>query len=327
MPSIRLRKAGFVTVLVVSCGGGSSSGPPPPPTNTIAATGGSGQTDTVLATLSTPLAVKVHDQNNNPVSGVNVTWTAPTGGKVNGSTSVVTATDASGAASVTLALGTTAGPQTATASASGATGSPVSFNETATPGHPFSLALSSQSSTSGSPSSTLTYSVITQDQHGNGVSGVTVAWAATFGGGSVTPPNNATGADGIASTQHQLGPAVGEDTVTATAGTLQGSPVKIAAVIQTFATTAAVDVGDNFFKSSHNASENPAVDTIAVGGQVTWTWVGAVGHSVHSTGSPTFTSSTIQASGTYSFTFNTAGTYQYNCVVHGNAMTGTVVVK
>jgi plastocyanin len=326
MPSIRLRKAGFVTVLVVSCGGGGSSGPPPP-TNTMAASGGSGQTDTVLATLSTPLAVTVHDQNNNPASGVSVTWTAPTGGKVNGSTSVVTATNASGTASVTLTLGTIAGSQTATASASGVTGSPVSFQETATPGNPFSLGLSSQSATSGPPSGTLTYSVIAKDKYGNGVSGVAVAWAAIFGGGSVTPPNNATGAGGIASTQHQLGPAEGQDTVTATSGTLQGSPVKIAALIQAIPTAASVNVGDNFFKSARNASQNPAVDTIAVGGKVTWTWGGAANHSVQSTGSPSFTSSSIMASGTYSFTFNSAGTYQYDCAVHGGTMSGTIVVK
>jgi plastocyanin len=329
MPSIRLRISGFVTVLVVSCGGGNSSGPPPP-TNTIVATGGAGQSDTVLATLTTPLAVQVHDQNNSPVSGVSVTWTAPAGGKVNGSTSVVSVTSASGAASVTLTLGTAAGTQSATASASGVTGSPVSFQETATPGNPFSLALSTQSATSGPPSTTLTYSVIAKDNHGNGVSGVPIAWAATFGGGSVTPPTNATGAGGIASTQHQLGPTDGQDTVSATSGTLQGSPVKIAALIKTPPpppATASVDIGDNFFKSAANATENPAVDTIAVGGKVTWTWGGANSHSVHSTGSPSFTSSSTATSGTYSFTFNAAGTYQYNCIVHGNAMTGTIVVK
>lgn len=327
MPSIRLRISGFVTVLVVSCGGGNSSGPPPP-TNTMAAAGGAGQSDTVLATLSTPLSVTVHDQNNSPVSGINITWTAPTGGKVNGATTVVTATSASGAASVTLTLGTTAGSQTATAASSGVSGSPVSFQETATPGNAFSLALSSQSGTNGPPGGTLTYSVIAKDKYGNSVAGVSVAWAALFGGGSVTPPNNATGGDGIASTQHQLGPTDGQDTVTATSGTLQGSPVKIAALIQTIPTAASVDLGDNFFKSTLNGSENPAVDTIAVGGKVTWTWGGANSHSVHSTGSPTFTSSTIMvSSGTYSFTFNSAGTYQYNCIVHGNAMTGTIVVR
>jgi plastocyanin len=88
----------------------------------------------------------------------------------------------------------------------------------------------------------------------------------------------------------------------------------------------AVDVGDNFFRSGAN-STTPAVDTIGVGGTVTWTWVGSNPHSVRSTGSPSFTSSTIKSSGTYAFTFNNTGTFTYDCAVHGAAMTGTVVVQ
>jgi hypothetical protein len=34
----------------------------------------------------------------------------------------------------------------------------------------------------------------------------------------------------------------------------------------------AVIVGNIFMKSGHNGSVNPAVDTVAVGGSVTWTW-------------------------------------------------------
>ncbi len=85
------------------------------------------------------------------------------------------------------------------------------------------------------------------------------------------------------------------------------------------------------FASGHNGSRNPAVDTIAVGGTVTWTWGAnsAVygGHSVQSAGSLGFASSTVQSSGTYSVTFTTPGAYQYDCAVHGTAMTGTIVVR
>ena len=58
-------------------------------------------------------------------------------------------------------------------------------------------------------------------------------------------------------------------------------------------TTAAVTVGNIFFKSGHNGSTNPAVDTVAAGGTVTWTWTGtgSIPHSVQSLGSPSFTSS------------------------------------
>jgi len=44
-------------------------------------------------------------------------------------------------------------------------------------------------------------------------------------------------------------------------------------------------------------------------------------------GSQSFASSAVQSSGTYSLTFTSPGTYQYDCAVHGSAMTGTVVVR
>ena len=94
--------------------------------------------------------------------------------------------------------------------------------------------------------------------------------------------------------------------------------------------TAAVTVGDIFFKSSRNGSSNPAVDTVAVNGTVTWTWASTenLSHSVQSIGSPSFTSSAIQSGSgkTYQFMFTAPGTYQYDCAVHGQMMTGTIVV-
>ena len=71
---------------------------------------------------------------------------------------------------------------------------------------------------------------------------------------------------------------------------------------------------------------NPAVDTVAAGGSVTWNWVGP-NHSVRSTGSPAFISSATQNTGSYQVTFATVGTYNYDCAVHGSAMTGRVVVR
>lgn len=93
----------------------------------------------------------------------------------------------------------------------------------------------------------------------------------------------------------------------------------------------AVIVGNNFMKSGHNGSVNPAVDTVAAGGSVTWTWTntGSVPHGIQSLGSPIFRNSTVLTGNgsTYRVTFNTAGTYQYDCVVHGAMMSGTIVVQ
>ena len=90
-----------------------------------------------------------------------------------------------------------------------------------------------------------------------------------------------------------------------------------------------VTVGSGIqFVSGHNGTMNPAVDTISVGGAATWAWTGSLPHSVQSVGSPSFASSgTLTGSGTYSVAFAVAGTYQYNCAVHGSLMTGTIVVR
>jgi plastocyanin len=95
--------------------------------------------------------------------------------------------------------------------------------------------------------------------------------------------------------------------------------------------SAAIAVGNIFFRSGHNGSANPAVDTVAAGGTVRWTWTnaGGVPHSVESVGSPSFTSSDIETGdgSTYQATFAVPGTYQYQCAVHGAAMRGTIVVR
>jgi plastocyanin len=50
---------------------------------------------------------------------------------------------------------------------------------------------------------------------------------------------------------------------------------------------------------------------------------------VQSTGAPSFTSSAVSstAGNLFVLTFGSAGTYQYNCAVHGASMTGRVVVQ
>lgn len=92
--------------------------------------------------------------------------------------------------------------------------------------------------------------------------------------------------------------------------------------------TATVTVGAGIlFRSSRNTSSNPAVDTIAVGGSVTWEGQGG-NHDVFSTGSPSFPNSPSPLNTSdYTFTFNTIGTYTYQCSIHGSQMSGRVVVR
>src|SRR6266566_2577388 len=92
-----------------------------------------------------------------------------------------------------------------------------------------------------------------------------------------------------------------------------------------------VTVDNLLFQSAHNGSMNPAVDTIAVGDTVTWTWnESGTQHSVESDGTPSFTSQsgTSSTSGfTYKVKFTVAGTYAYDCSVHPATMTGRIVVR
>ena len=72
-------------------------------------------------------------------------------------------------------------------------------------------------------------SVLVTDAGGNPVPGVSVAWAAASGGGSVSAATSVTNALGIASTNWTMGPVVGAETATATVASLAGSPVTFTA--------------------------------------------------------------------------------------------------
>ena len=67
----------------------------------------------------------------------------------------------------------------------------------------------------------------------------------------------------------------------------------------------------------------PSTLSIKAGDTVVWTNTDTVDHTV--TSMPTYDSTTIMPGGTWSYTFNTTGTYNYSCMFH-QTMTGQVVV-
>lgn len=85
------------------------------------------------------------------------------------------------------------------------------------------------------------------------------------------------------------------------------------------AATASVSVQDNKYV--------PSTITITTGDTVEWTWAGSNIHTVTSTGAESFDSGAPQSSGTFSHLFSAAGTFTYQCSVHGAAMSGTVIVQ
>ncbi len=81
-----------------------------------------------------------------------------------------------------------------------------------------------------------------------------------------------------------------------------------------------------------NTAFNPPTRTVAVGTTVMWANQDGITHTVtYSSGpGPAFDSGSISGGGNYSVTFNTAGTVQYYCKIHGSpgaGMHGTIVVQ
>ena len=120
----------LLAALVASCGGGGDGGTGPgTTTRTMSIASGDGQTARINSNVAVAPAVIVRDANNQPVSGVSVTFAIEAGGgSVTGATAV---TNASGVATVgSWKLGSTVVTNTLAATASGVTGSPVRFNAT-----------------------------------------------------------------------------------------------------------------------------------------------------------------------------------------------------
>lgn len=129
MPRTLSALAGLALAVVLG-GCSSSTTDGNPSTVSLAKTStGSGDAQSGLAgqALANPLRVVVTD-GGTAQEGETVTWGTTSGGSLSPSSST---TDANGVATTTWTLGTAGGAQTATASLSGATGSPVTFTATA----------------------------------------------------------------------------------------------------------------------------------------------------------------------------------------------------
>src|ERR1019366_8624133 len=183
-------------------------------------------------------SVSVKDANGNPVSGVRVAFAIATGGgSITGATPT---TNASGIATVgSWTLGTTAGANTMTATSGTIggqlTGSPVTFTATGTAGTATQMFRSSGSLNVATVGTPVTYlpSASVLDVNGNPVSGVTVTFAVATGGGSITGATQTTNASGIATVgSWTVGTTAGNNnTLTATSGTLTGSPATFYATV------------------------------------------------------------------------------------------------
>jgi Bacterial Ig-like domain (group 2)/Regulator of chromosome condensation (RCC1) repeat/Bacterial Ig-like domain (group 1) len=192
----------------------AATGTPGPPAS-VTKHAGDNQSATVGQAVATRPAVIVKDAHGNLVAGATVTFAVTAGGgSVTGASPT---TDASGVATVgAWTLGTTAGANALTATASGI--DPIGFTATGTPAAPASLtkhAGDGQSATVNEAVAT-NPTVLVTDSYGNPISGATVTFSVTSGGGSVTGGTSVTDAAGKASVgSWTLGKVAGSNTLNA----------------------------------------------------------------------------------------------------------------
>src|SRR5690606_28477301 len=170
----------LAALIAAACSDGGS-GPPVPSTITAASAIAS---SAVVGSSLSP-TVRVTDNRQRPVPGVDVTFEVTAGGGSITNTSATT--DANGvAAAGTWTLGTSTGQNRLVARHGSLT--PLVFTVDATAGPVESIMAISpenQSGFAGTPVSQIPV-VRAVDEFGNGVQGVTVTFAVTAGGGSVT---------------------------------------------------------------------------------------------------------------------------------------------
>jgi hypothetical protein len=173
------------------------------PAAKVAVTSGSGQSVAINTAFGAPLVATVTDAGNNPVSGVTVTFTAPTSGASGAFAGTNTAlTNASGVATSNTftANATAGGPYNVVASATGATS--ANFSLTNTAGLAAKVTVTSGSGQSATINTAFAAPLVATvtDVGNNPVSGVVVTLTApgsgasgTFAGGMNTATTNASG--------------------------------------------------------------------------------------------------------------------------------------
>jgi LPXTG-motif cell wall-anchored protein len=102
---------------------------------------------------------------------------------------------------------------------------------------------------------------------------------------------------------------------------------RVVAALAVTALVSALGVGPAFAQASVSMEDNffsPAAVTITVGESVTWTNNGV---ALHTSTGPGWDSGAVGPGGSFSFTFNSAGTFDYVCTFHEVlGMVGTVTV-
>jgi len=175
--------ASVVITATAGCSSNSSGTvPPPAPTEALAKVAGDNQTATVSSAVAVAPAVKITNQQGAGIAGVSVTFVIASGsGSVTGA-SQTTGND--GVATVgSWTLGATAGANRLTATASGATGSPVTFAATGIVAQPLTKVGGDNQTAAAGLAVPIPPAVKVTNPAGQPLSGVTVTFAVATGAG------------------------------------------------------------------------------------------------------------------------------------------------
>jgi len=160
------------------------------------------------------------------------------------------------------------------------------------------------------------------DAQGGGVAGISVSFAVTSGGGAFSQVSETTDADGLASVELRLGPALGSNVVTASVSGLEGSPVMFTAD----ATVLVIDISSLAFL----APDGSDAVLVAVGDTIEWVNRDNVPHTVTANLAPNggvdlFDSGILALSDTFRFVPGETGVFEYFCQVHPGTMFGATI--
>ncbi len=220
--------------IVAACGGGNTiTGPPLGTAAALSIVTAPPASIASRITFSTAPVIQLVDRQGTIVDSAGITVTAAIGsggGTLGGSLTAVT--NSSGQATFSnLNLRGTVGSYTIRFS-SGTLTAATTGSLSLTPGTAATLTAVSAISQNGVIGQAVSAapSVKASDLDGNGVSGVSVAFAVQTGGGSVTGGTKNTSGTGVATvTSWTLGGSLGSNTLNATAAGLSGSPVSFSA--------------------------------------------------------------------------------------------------
>lgn len=188
------------------------------------AVAGNRQTGPAGSRLAVAPRIRVTDAFDNTVQGVAVAFAVDPG---QGSVTPATQTTSyAGGAEATWTLGSTAGTQTLTATFPESSVAPVVFTATATATPPtLTINAGGFQATMVGTAVPIPPSVVVRSSAGVPVAGVTVRFAVTAGGGTVSESSVVTNAAGVAAvTRWTLGPVSELNTLTVTADGVTGSP-------------------------------------------------------------------------------------------------------